>query len=165
MTNAFYAQLAIWSDVLSAVLFLAFLVWLWVKFLTPAIIASRDRKNAELLQTERRRDEAKAEVQVAQRELETAGGDAAAIRARAEHDAALARERIISDAALEGDRLVRNAEGELDRGRLAARDRLREELVAKALEIARESAKSLGDETDRRLMSGVISSLESAGGS
>ena len=160
MNGAFYAQLAIWSDILSAVIFLAVLVWLWVKYLTPASMASRDRKNAELLEAERKRDAAKAEVEAARRELEVAGSDAAAIRARAERDAIRARERIVSDAAVEGDRVVRNAEGELGRGRLAARERLRDELLARALEIARESAKKLGAGPDRRLVGEVIDSLE-----
>jgi F0F1-type ATP synthase membrane subunit b/b' len=160
MNGAFYAQLAIWSDIASAVIFLAVLVWLWVKYLTPAIIASRDRKNAELLETVQRRDAVKAEVEVARRELGTAEGEVTAIRARAGHDSARLRERTVSEAAAEGERVVRNAEGELGRGRLAARERLRDELLARALEIARESAKKLGEGPDRRLMGEVIDSLE-----
>lgn len=160
MSSTFYEQLAIWSDVLSAVIFVVFLVWLWVKFITPAIVASRDRKNAELSEIERRRDAARAEVEAVRHELEAAAADVAAIRARAEHDVALLRERTLTEAKGEGERVVHNAEGELERSRLAARERLREELLARALDIARESAKQVGAETDRRLMSDVISSLE-----
>jgi F0F1-type ATP synthase membrane subunit b/b' len=162
MNEAFYEQVALWSQVLGAVAFLGIVVWGWFRFVTPAVIVARDQKNAELLEIERRRDAARADVEAARRELEDAGGEVVAIRARAERDAARLRERVVSDAALEGDRLVRNAEGELDRSRLAARDRLRDELLARALEIARDSAKKLGDETNRRLMNEVVSSLESA---
>jgi len=160
VNQAFYEQVALWSQVLGAVAFLAIVVWGWFRFVTPAVIVARDRKNAELLETERRRDAAKAEAEAARRELEIAGGDAAAILARAEHDAIRTRERIVSEAAVEGDRVVRNSEGELGRGLLAARERLRDELLARALEIARESAKKLGAGPDRRLVGEVIDSLE-----
>jgi len=161
VNQAFYEQVALWSQVLGRVGFLTIVVWCWFRFVTPAVIVARDRKNAELLEAERRRDAAKTEVEAARRELEIAGADAAAIHARAERDALRTRERIVSEAAVEGDRVVRNAGGELERSRLAARERLRGELLARALEIARESARQVGDETDRRLMSDVISSLES----
>jgi F-type H+-transporting ATPase subunit b len=162
MNQAFYEQVALWSQVLGAVAFLAVVVWGWFRFVTPAVIAARDQKNAELLEAEKRRDAARVEVETARRELEAAAADIAAIRARAEHDVALLRERTLSEARAEGERVVRNAEGELERSRLAARERLREELLARALEIARASAKNVGDETDRRLTSDVISSLEGA---
>jgi len=162
MNQAFYEQVALWSQVFGAIAFLAVVVWGWFRFITPAVIAARDQKNAELAEAERRREAAKLETEVARRELAAAGDDAAAIRARSERDAALLQQRILGDASSEGERVVRNAEGELERSRLAARDRLREELLARALEIARESAKNLGSETDRRLMSDVISSLENA---
>src|SRR5580704_11718982 len=48
MSDNFYAQLAIWSQIAGSIAFIAVLVWLWIKFLTPAVVASRDRKNAEL---------------------------------------------------------------------------------------------------------------------
>jgi F-type H+-transporting ATPase subunit b len=161
MSEAFYEQVALWSQVLGAVAFLAVVVWGWFRFVTPAVIAARDQKNAELLEAEKRRDAARAEVEVAHRELAAAAADVAAIRARAEHDVALLRERTLTEAKGEGERVVHNAEGELERSRLAARERLREELLARALDIARESAKHVGAETERRLMSDVISSLES----
>jgi len=163
MNEAFYEHVALWSQVLGSVAFLAIVVWGWFRFVTPAVIAQRDQKNAELVEAERRRDAARAEVDAARRELESAAHDARAIRARAEHDAGRLRERIVTEAASEGDRLVRNAEGELSRGLMAARERLRDELLARALEIARESAINVGSETERRLVDDVISSLESAG--
>jgi len=46
------------------------------------------------------------------------------------------------EAQAEGERLVRNAEGELERGRLAARDLLRDELLSQAVQIAVRAAKS-----------------------
>jgi F0F1-type ATP synthase membrane subunit b/b' len=163
MNDNFYAQLAIWSQIAGSIAFIAVLVWLWIKFLTPAVVASRDRKNAELAEAEKRRDTAAEEVQVAQRELATSGTEVDAIRARAVGDGAQYREHIVADAVSEGDRLVRNARGELARGRLAAREILRDELVAKALEIARGSARDLGPDTNRRLVGEAVESLERGG--
>jgi hypothetical protein len=44
---------------------------------------------------------------------------------------------------------------------MEARERLSEELLTRALEIARESARNVGAETERRLVDDVVSSLES----
>jgi len=163
MTDQQYTNLAIWSQILGAFAFLAVVVWLWVRFLTPAIVASRDRKNAELAQAERARDAAKEEIDVARHELAVASSDAQAIRSRGHGDAKALQERVLADAIREGERLVRNAEGELERGRRAARETLRLELIAKALEIARESAARLGDDTNRRLVGDVVETLEREG--
>ncbi len=160
MSADFYTRLAVWSQIAASVLFSAVMVYLWVKFVAPAVVAARDRKNAELLESERRRDAAKEEVAVAERELAQTAQEVDAIAARAARDAAAIHERILTEAKAEGERLVRNAEGELDRGRIAARETLRAELVAKALEIARGGARSLGDDVSRRLVGEVVDSLE-----
>lgn len=160
MSDGLYETIAIWSDVVSALLFLAVLVWMWNKFLVPAVVASRDRKNAELAEAEKRRDAAKEEAVLAQAQLASADGDVASITERARHDAAALNERLVAESRAEGERLVRNAGGELDRGRLAAREKLREELVAKALEIARTSAANLDEKTNARLVGEVVDSLE-----
>jgi len=160
MSDSLYETVAIWSDVVSAILFVAVLVWMWNKFLTPAILASQERKNAELAEAERRRDTAKDDAVLAQSQLASADGDVRSIGERAARDVAAVGEKIVSEARAEGERLIRNAGGELERSRSAARDRLREELVARALEIARSAAGKLDEKTNARLVGDVVDSLE-----
>jgi F0F1-type ATP synthase membrane subunit b/b' len=163
MSDQFYQQVAIWSQVLGSVAFMVLLVYIWIRFVTPAVLKSRDAKNAELTEAERRRDAAKEEIDEARRELARATAEAQSIRNRGAGDAQALRERILADAKREGERQVRNAEGELERGRLAAREALRAELIAKALEIARESASRLSEDTNRRLVGDVVETLERGG--
>jgi F0F1-type ATP synthase membrane subunit b/b' len=160
MSDAFYQQVATWSQILGAVAFLAVLVYLWNRFLTPAVEAGQIAKNAELSEAERRRDAAKAQVEAAEAELATAGQDVGAIAARAERDAQRMRDKIRAEASAECERLLRNAEGELGRGRIAARESLREELVTKALAMARASAAGMDESVNARLVAKVIESLE-----
>jgi F0F1-type ATP synthase membrane subunit b/b' len=161
MNTGFYEQLAMWSQVAGALAFMGCIVYLWFKVVTPAVIAGRDKKNAELVEAEQRRDRLKLEAEAAQAELARADADVAAIAERARRDSARLAERILADANTEGERVVRNAEGELGRSRLAAHDTLRDELLSKALQIARESAKSLDASADRRLVDQTIGALES----
>jgi F0F1-type ATP synthase membrane subunit b/b' len=158
--TAFYESLAVWSQVVGAIVFLGVLVWLFVKFVTPAIRASQERANAELAESERCRDEAKADLERARAEVATADNDVLAIGQRAERDAVRERERLLSEAKAEGERVVRNAEGELARGRYAARAKLRSELVDKAVDIAREAAARLDETADQRVIGGVLQAIE-----
>ena len=52
----FYVQIAVWSQVVSALLFMGVLVWLWFKFIQPAILGAQDRQNKQIAQAERHRD-------------------------------------------------------------------------------------------------------------
>ncbi|MFY9779791.1 MAG: hypothetical protein WAJ85_04685 [Candidatus Baltobacteraceae bacterium] len=165
MNDNFYQSLAIWSQVLGSVAFVVVLVWLWVRFVNPAVVASQERKNSELAEAEKRRDETKEEVEVAQREVLAADGDVLAIRERAQLDARRVYERIVEEARSEGQRVVRNAQGEMERRRTAARERLRAELFEKAIAIAREGAGRLDDATNERLVGEVVESIERGGGS
>jgi F-type H+-transporting ATPase subunit b len=160
MSDGFYEALATYSQVVASGLFIIALVVIWNKYLAPAVVASQARKNAELVEAERRRDEAAAAVEAAQREAARADDEARAIRARAEADAARVRERILADAKAEGERLVRNAEGELERGRAAAREALRADLLEKAMSIARDAARHLDDATNRRLVGDAVEVVE-----
>jgi F0F1-type ATP synthase membrane subunit b/b' len=155
--------LARWSQILGSLAFIAVVIWLWIRFLAPAVVASRDRKNAELADAERRRDETKEEIDVARRELASATSEAQAIRSRGERDAQALSERVLAEAKAEGERQVRNAGGELERSRSAAREALRAELIAKALEIARASAANIDENTNRRLIGDVVETLERGG--
>lgn len=160
MSDAFYEQLATGSQVVASILFIIVLVVLWQKFVAPAVVASQARKNAELAESEARRDAALTETETARAEIARAEDDARAIRARGATDAARTREKILADAKAEGERLVRNADGELDRGRSAARDALRADLLEKAMQIAREASLHLDEATNRRLVGEAVDTAE-----
>jgi F0F1-type ATP synthase membrane subunit b/b' len=125
-----------------------------------AVIAQRDRKNAELFEAEKRRDSLLAEIEVARNGVAVAEAEADAIRSRAERDAERLHEHVVTEAQTEGERVMRNADGELERGRMAARDLLRDELLNKAVEIAIGEAKTLGAGADRALVESAVASLE-----
>jgi F-type H+-transporting ATPase subunit b len=163
VTDAFYDALATWSQVVGSIAFIIVLVWLFIRFVVPAVAASQDRRNAELAEAERRRDAAGEAVEAARREVETASGEAAAILQRVEGDVVRERELILREARDDGERVVRNAEGELGRARMAARDRLRAELIAQALRIAREGAAGVGSADNDRIMAGIVNQIERDG--
>jgi F-type H+-transporting ATPase subunit b len=160
MTDSSYEALATGSQVVASALFIIALVILWRKYLTPAVLASQARKNAELADAEARRDAARAETTVAQAEVLKADDDARVIRARAQTDATRTREKILAEATSEAERLARNADGELERGRSAARDRLRTDLLEKAMQIAREASAHLDEATNRRLVGEAVDTAE-----
>jgi F0F1-type ATP synthase membrane subunit b/b' len=158
----FYESLALWSEVLGAVAFLVVLVVGFMKYLTPAVAAATAARNAGLRDAEARRDKAKADVAAARAELETAEQDAISIRARGVEDASREREKIVAEATSSGEHAVHSAEGELDRARMAGSDALRADIVARALEIAREQApKRVSAGMQSGLMADVVDRLES----
>ncbi len=163
MSGGLYEQIAVGSQVVAAVLFIIVLVYLWRRFLAPAVTAAQARKNAELVESEARRDAAQAEIAVAQREAALAEQEALAIEQRGRVDAERIREQIVEAGRAESDRVVRYAEGELHRGRGAARERLRAELLEKAVEIARTAALDVDAETDRRLVSETVDVADRGG--
>ncbi len=160
MNQAFYAQVALWSQVAGSVIFLAVLVYVWQRFITPAVVASQERKNAELAEAERRRDAARGQVEEAKSALRAADDDVKRISARAEGDATAERARLLLESKNEGQRLVRNANGELERLRSAARDALRADLLERALAIAREAATRTDAATNQRLIDESLRALE-----
>lgn len=159
MSNSFYEQLATWSQIVASILFIVVLAYMWIRFITPAVVASQARKNAELAEIEQRRDAAKADVDVARADIADAEADARAITARADTEAARVRDKILFDAKTEGERLQRYAAGDLERARAAAREQLRSDLIEKAMQIARDAASRLDDSTNRRL---VVEAVETA---
>jgi F0F1-type ATP synthase membrane subunit b/b' len=161
LSGDFYQQVATWSQIAGAIGFAIVLAYLWIRFVQPAVVASQARKNAELVEAEARRDAAKARLDEAQARAADTDASAAAILQRARDDAARLHERALVAANDEGRRLVRNAEGELERGRLAARERLRAELVRRAVQMARSSAARLDDATNRGLVGAVLERIES----
>ncbi|MBV8151467.1 MAG: hypothetical protein JOY59_07915 [Candidatus Eremiobacteraeota bacterium] len=147
-----YEALALWSQVIAAILFAIAIVWLFTHFLQPAIEAATAAKNAEIAANERRRDDARKAVGLARTALEEASRDAEAIRRRAEHDAQREADEIVAAAWDDAERLLRNAGAELDRSRIAARDQLRIELLEKALQLARSRARSQIDARENELL-------------
>jgi F-type H+-transporting ATPase subunit b len=158
--NAFFVQVALWSQVAGAVVFLVVLILLFRKYLIPAVDANEKARNAQIAEAEARRTRMQTEASKARGEIEAADRDAAEIRNRVaratEHD----RAHALDEANAEGERLVRNAEGELERARIAARDRLRIELIEKALAKARAQASGrVSDAVNTALVNATVDDL------
>ena len=156
-----YEAVALWSQVISALLFIAVLVWMWVKFLQPAVLAAQQNANAAIAEAERHRDQAKADLESLRGSVDTAQRDAIAIKQRVEAQAKAECEAILADARRAGERSIQNAEGELDRSLVSARERLREELLDQALTLARAEAQRRVDAgVNARLVGSFLSNLE-----
>ncbi len=140
-----YEEISKWSDIVSALLFMGVLVWLWVKFIAPAVFAAQENSNRQIAEAERHRDEAKAALEALRSEIESAKHDAQLIAARASDQAQRESETQLREAREAGERVLRNAGGELDRARAQARETLRDELAEKALTSARARARQLVD--------------------
>jgi F0F1-type ATP synthase membrane subunit b/b' len=163
VSDATYEAIAEWSQIVAAILFVIALVVIWNKYLAPAVLASQARKNAELAEAEQRRDAARAEVEKAQAESAAADSDVRAISARAQGDAARLHEKILADARSEGEHAMLGAQGELERARTAAREKLRFDLIERAMEIARNAAVRLDDGTNDRLVGDTVDTAERGG--
>lgn len=156
-----YEQIAKWSDIVSAILFLAVLVWLWMKYIAPAVLGAQANQNRLLAEAERHRDDAKAALDLLGQEIEGAKRDARLIAERASNQAQHESGVTITEANEAGERMLRNAQGELERARAAAREQLREELAAKALDLARSEAQTRVDGgLNARLVDRFVASLE-----
>lgn len=163
--DAFYVQVAVWSQVVSAVLFLCVLVWFWFKFIQPAIMAAQERHNKEIAEAERHRDEAKATLEMLQSEIESAGHDAGLIKERAGAQAAREYETTVAETRDAGERALRGAQAEFARALQSARDRLRVELLDKALARARDEASRRVDASaNARIVDRFVVSLERTDG-
>jgi len=157
----FYVQVASWSQVAASILFIAVLVWLWLRFIQPAILAAQERANKQIAEAERHRDEANAMIDLLQSQVDGAGHDAEAIKERAKAQAQREYEAAIAEAKEAGERALASAHGELPRARAAAREQLRVELLDKSLTRARSDAKRRVDAgTNARLVDQFLASLE-----
>ena len=61
-TNAFFVQVALWSQVAGAVAFLVVLVVMFRKFLIPAVDANEEARNAQIAEAEARRTRVQADA-------------------------------------------------------------------------------------------------------
>jgi F0F1-type ATP synthase membrane subunit b/b' len=160
-----YEVIAQYSEIIGGFAFLIVAIWLFRKFVLPAVRAGEISRNLDLVNTEHRREQLRDEVAEARGEVESADRDALAIAARAETDARHEHETIIADARREGVRLIHNARGELERGRIAGRDKLRIEFIEKALGRARElAAANLSEAGDTRLVAKTVDDLATGAG-
>lgn len=148
-----YEAIAVWSQVISAPLFLLVLLWVWVKWISPAVLAAQQAKNAQIAQAERHRDEAKAALDALRQEIAGAVHDAELIAKRAHDQAVRERESTLAQARDAGERALRNAQGELERARAESRLALRMELLEKALTAAEHQAVQ---RVDRALNTSVV---------
>jgi F-type H+-transporting ATPase subunit b len=156
-TTNFFEQVALWSQVAGAIAFLIVLILMFRKYLVPAVIANQKARNAEIAEAEARRTRTQAEAAKARAEIEDADRDAAEISRRSESLATREREHILAEAKADGERLLHHAEGELARARYAARDRLRVELIEKALAKAREEAPArVSDDLNETLVESTV---------
>jgi F0F1-type ATP synthase membrane subunit b/b' len=156
-----YDAIATWSQVISSLLFLVVLVYLWMRFIAPAVIAAQENANRRIAEAERHRDEAKAALDTLSEAIEGAKRDAKAIVVRADDQASHESRVSLDDVRAAGERSLRNAEGELDRARAAARETLRTELLDRALDIAHGEAKRRVDASlNTQLVNHFLTSLE-----
>ncbi len=158
-----YVHIALWSQVVAAVLFICFLVWIWVKYLQPAILAAQERQNKQIAEAERHRDEAKAMLDLLRTQITGAEHDAEAIKQRAVAQAKREYDASVAEATEAGERALANAKGELGRARVSARDNLRHEILDRALLQAHQDAERRVDaQTNARLVNEFLRSLETA---
>jgi F0F1-type ATP synthase membrane subunit b/b' len=159
-----YIRIALWSQVVAAALFIAFLVWIWVKYLQPAVLAAQERHNKQIAEAERHRDEAKAMLDLLRTQINGAAHDAEAIKQRAIAQAKREYDAAVAEATDAGERALANANGELQRARASARDQLRREILDRALAQARQdAARRVDAATNARLVNGFLGSLEQHG--
>ncbi len=164
-SSELYIQIATWSQVASALLFVASMAYIWMRWLQPMVLGARARSNRQISEAERHRDEAKAALEALRDEIERATRDAELIRRRADGQAVREREDIVAEAMAASERVLHNAAGELERARAAARLRLRDEIVAQALAEARDEAQRRVDApANARLVERFLATLENARG-
>lgn len=160
-----YQAYAVWSVVASSVIFALVIVFVFSKYLAPAIAAAQQARNEQIAAAERERDRALAELQALRGEQLQLDESLAQMRLRAQSEAKSERERIIHEAQTEGDRLIRNAEGELDRSRAAAKSDFQAELLSKAIVRARErAAREIDEQRDARIIGAFAQSLHKSDG-
>jgi len=156
-----YEAIAQWSQIVSAIAFLGAMVWIWVKFIQPAVLTAQQAQNERIKEAELHRDQAKQRLDSLQGEIGSAQGEASTMKERALAQGQREHDVIVAEARDAGERQFRNAQGELDRARVAARDRLRAELADKALDVAAaEAAQRVDAGVNAQLVNAFVSNLE-----
>jgi F0F1-type ATP synthase membrane subunit b/b' len=156
-----YFHIAVWSQIGSSIVFIAALVYMWVRWFMPLVLAAQERSNRQIADAERHRDEVKGALEALHAEIETARHDARLIEERAGARGDHEREALLKETAETGERALAEAGRELERALAAARHRLRDEMLARALSLARNDAVELVSPTlDARLVERFTESLK-----
>ncbi len=121
-----YEAIAEYSQIASAVLFFAAMIWIWFRFIQPAVLSAQENANAQIAEAERHRDDAKAVLDSLQGEVAAAQRDAAAIK-----------DRCVAQARTESEAILREAR---DAGR-AVRAKCARRTPARSAGCAREAAR------------------------
>ena len=157
-----YFHIAVWSQIISSVFFIGVLVFIWYRWLLPVFLAAQERSNRQIAEAERHRDEVKGALEALRAEIESAHRDAELIEQRASEHADHESRLLLKEATEAGERALADGEHELDRARAAARQLLRDELVERALQLARgDAARRMGPALDARVIDRFTRSLES----
>lgn len=161
----FYIRIAIWSQVISSVVFLGVLVYIWSRWILPVVMTAQARSNRQIAEAERHRDEAKAALETLREDIEGARHDAKLMEQRVSERADHEREALLQETTEAGERGLAEAGRELERARAAARQRLRDDLLESALRLARqEAAQRVDAALDARLVDRFAGSLEGIAG-
>jgi F0F1-type ATP synthase membrane subunit b/b' len=156
-----YFHIAVWSQIISSIVFILVLIWMWMRWVMPVLLAAQERSNRQIAEAERHRDEVKIALDVLRGEIESARHDADLIEERAAARAQHERQALLDEVTEAGERAVTDAGQELDRARAAARQRLRDDMVVRALQAAREEgARRMSAALDARFVESFTSSLE-----
>lgn len=158
-----YTRIAAWSQIASSIVFIAALIYMWFRWFMPVVFSAQERSNQQIAEAERHRDEVKGALEALHAEIDTAHHDAELIKARAQARAEHERQLLLKETADAGERALADAGRELERARTTAQHRLRDEMVARALKLARETAVTrVGPEVDARLVDRFAGSLGQA---
>lgn len=161
--SQFYLQIALWSQIVSSIVFIGLLMYMWNRWLMPVVLVAQERSNRQIAEAERHRDEVKGALSALRQEIETAQHDATLTANRAGTRAQHERDLLVREATEAGERALADAGRELDRARVAARHRLRDEMLERALQIAREdAARRAGPHFDARFVDRFTVELERA---
>jgi F0F1-type ATP synthase membrane subunit b/b' len=157
-----YFHIAVWSQIVSSIFFMGVLVFMWYRWLLPVFLAAQERSNRQIAEAERHRDEVQGALEALRAEIESARHDAELIEQRASEHAEHEGQLLLKEATEAGERALADAKHELDRARAAAGQLLRDELVERALELARsDAARRMGPALDARFIDRFTRSLES----
>ena len=117
-----YLHIALWSQIVSSVVFIVLLIYMWNRWVMPVVLAAQDRSNRQIAEAERHRDEVKGALAALRQEIETARHDAKLIEGRASRRAEHEHELLVKEATEAGERAVADAGRELERAVQAARE-------------------------------------------
>jgi len=158
-----YFHIAVWSQIVSSIVFIAVLVFMWERWVMPVVLAAQERSNRQIADAERHRDEVKGALEALHAEIETARHDAQLIEQRANARAEHEREALLKEADDAGERVLTEAGRELERAIAAARQLLRDQMLERALGLARsDAAQRVDPDLDTRVVERFTHSLEHA---